>query len=876
MPLAPNTRLGPYEIFELLGAGGMGEVYKARDTRLGRIVAIKVLPPDKVADAERKQRFLQEAKAASALNHPHIMAIYDIASEAGVDFIVMEYVPGKPLSSLIPRAGLPLGEALKYAAQMADALASAHAAGIVHRDLKPGNLIVTDSGNVKLLDFGLAKLVSPVSSDSEATRTLRTQEGAVMGTAAYMSPEQAEGRPVDSRSDTFSFGVMLYEMITGQRPFRGDTSISILSGILRDDPAPPRQLVSDLPAEVERVILRCLRKDPGRRFQHMEDLKVALEELREDTISGILRGVQAPAPRAKSRPWRWMAVAAAVLAAAAGALWFGTSRKSTSAPPLSAVPLTSYAGHVMDPAFSPDGNQVVFAWDGEQQDNIDIYLKLVGPGAPLRLTTHKGIDRYPAWSPDGRSIAFVRLVQGEQAVMLIPALGGPERKLVDGFAINLAWSKDGQWLLMSRFQAQRQVRAVFAYHMATGELRQLTTSLQGAWAGDQDPALSPDGRTLAFARSMTRASSQIYLLPVTASMTPSGEPRQLTSGNRAALVPVWTPDGREVIFSSTFTAGVRGALWRISAKAPPNTPATRVPETDDGESPVISSQGRLAFTRAIRDQNIWRLPLENGRAGKPERLVFSTRQDFEPRYAPDGRKIAFTSDRSGANEVWICDANGSNPLQLTSMNATMTSGARWSPDGQRLVFLSSLEGQQEIYLIGVNGGKPLRLTNNPAHDSAPSWSRDGKWIYFASNRSGRFEVWKMPPDPNGAPVQVTHDGGFSAIESVDGKVLYYGKARGGGIHAIMKMPLDGAPTDLGILANTWGDFDVTDRGIYYVSPPPKAEVRFLNFAGGPPVPIAPLEKQPTFGLAAAPDNRTVLYSQVDAEASELVLIENFH
>ena len=879
MPLAPNSRLGPYEILEHLGSGGMGEVYKARDTRLGRTVALKLLPHDKMADPERKARFLQEARAASALNHPHIMAIYDIASEGGVDFIVMEYVPGRPLSALIPRAGLPLADALKYAAQMADALVAAHAAGIVHRDLKPANLMVSDTGSVKLLDFGLAKLTGAPASDDEATRTLRTQEGAVMGTAAYMSPEQAEGRAVDSRSDTFSFGVMLYEMITGQRPFRGDTSLSVLSGILRDDPEPPRQLVRDLPAEVERVILRCLRKDPARRFQHMEDLKVALEELREDTLSGSLTGMQpasAAAPR-KSGWMRWVAAAVAVIAAAAGGLWFGHSRQPDAEQPLSAVPLTSYPGHVADPSFSPDGNQVAFAWDGEKQDNFDIYIKLVGPGSPLRLTTDAAMQRFPAWSPDGRSIAFVRLGRNQQAVMLIPALGGPERKLLDGLVLNLAWSRDSQWLLMSRGEANVTRRAIFALSVNTGELRRITRSPDGAWAGDQQPALSPDGRTLAFARSMTRVNSEIYVMPLNDAMQPGGEPRQLTYENRASLYPVWSPDGRDIIFSSSLSGGNRGALWRISAKAAPHTPAARLPLTEDGESPAISRQGRLAFTRRVFDQNIWRLPLQNGKPGKPDRFIYSTRQDFEPRYSADGRRIAFSSDRSGASEVWICDADGSNPQQMTSLHATMTAGARWSPDGQRLVFLSTIEGQQEIYLMNAGGGKPVRLTRNPAHDSAPSWSRDGKWIYFASNRTGRFEVWKMPPDPNGVAVQVTKNGGFAAIESTDGATLYIARQYGGGTYSLLRMPAAGGPeTELGMVANTWGDFDVTDRGIYYVSvPEPRSELRFLSFAGGPPTTLAQLEKRSAFGLAAAPDSGAILYTQTDTEASELVLIENF-
>ena len=287
MVLGIGSRLAHYEIVAHLGAGGMGEVYKARDPRLNRMVAIKVLHADRVADPTRKQRFIQEAQAASALNHPNIVVIHDISSQDGVDFMVMECVEGKTLDALIPRQGMRLGDALKVAIQLADALTKAHAAGIIHRDLKPSNVMVSDSGHVKLLDFGLAKLTdeTPLSED-DATRTkrLETEEGSIMGTTAYMSPEQAEGRKLDVRSDIFSFGSVLYEMVTGNRPFEGGTRMSILSAILKEEPKP----LAGVPADLEKIIRRCLRKDPARRFQHMDDLKVALEEVREDSESGRL------------------------------------------------------------------------------------------------------------------------------------------------------------------------------------------------------------------------------------------------------------------------------------------------------------------------------------------------------------------------------------------------------------------------------------------------------------------------------------------------------------------------------------------------------------------------------------------------------------
>ncbi|HET9318545.1 MAG TPA: serine/threonine-protein kinase, partial [Bryobacteraceae bacterium] len=298
-----GRQLGAYQILSLLGAGGMGEVYQARDTRLGRLVALKILPPGVAADPERKRRLLQEAKAASALNHPHIVTLYDVGSEDGVDFLVMEYVQGNTLDKLIPRGGLDLTKALSYAIEIADAFAKAHAAGIIHRDLKPGNIMVTEDGAVKVLDFGIAKLIETLESSEPAdiAQTKTATEGTILGTAAYMSPEQAEGRKVDGRSDIFSFGALLYEMMTGRRAFQGDSKLSTLSAILREEPKPASQVVEGLPRELERIISRCLRKSPERRFQAMPDLKVALEELKEESDSGTLSAAPTPARRRDRR-----------------------------------------------------------------------------------------------------------------------------------------------------------------------------------------------------------------------------------------------------------------------------------------------------------------------------------------------------------------------------------------------------------------------------------------------------------------------------------------------------------------------------------------------------------------------------------------------
>jgi tetratricopeptide (TPR) repeat protein len=321
MALSAGTRLGPYEILSKIGAGGMGEVYKARDTRLGRMVAIKILPPEKLTDENRQRRFEQEAIAASALNHPNIVTVYDVGTQDGLAFLAMELISGKSLDQSIPASGMRIGEILRVASQIADALALAHANGIVHRDLKPANVMITAEGLVKVLDFGLAKVTqSPEGADAE-TRTIagfagHTDAGTVLGTAAYMSPEQTEGKPVDARSDIFALGSLLYEMATGQRAFYGGTAMSTMSAVLRDDPPSCDTVRADLPPQLARVIARCLRKDPARRFQHMADLKVELDDLKQESDSGKLSSPSPAAPARTSRTPMWLAVAASAAIAA--------------------------------------------------------------------------------------------------------------------------------------------------------------------------------------------------------------------------------------------------------------------------------------------------------------------------------------------------------------------------------------------------------------------------------------------------------------------------------------------------------------------------------------------------------------------------------
>jgi serine/threonine protein kinase/Tol biopolymer transport system component len=874
MRLAAGTNLGPYEILGPLGAGGMGEVYKARDSRLGREVAIKVLPAERMADEGRRRRFIQEARAASALNHPNIITIHDISEDGGVDFLVMEYVRGQTIDRLIGRGGMRVGEALRCAIQIADALTKAHGAGIVHRDLKPGNLMVNEDGVVKVLDFGLAKLAEPTepdASDSNApTRTLHAREhtevGAVLGTVAYMSPEQAEGRKVDARSDIFSFGTVLYEMVTGRRPFSADSSAATMAAILHTEPKAPSLTVEALPRELERIILRCLRKDPARRFQHMADLKVQLEEVKEESDSGrVTPGDVAPAPPV--RRWGWVAMAAIAVIAVVAAWILLRPRPAAPIPALKSSPLTSYTGSETNPTFSPDGNQVAFAWNGDKQDNWDIYVKIIGSaGAPLRLTTDPAPDLFPAWSPDGKNIAFVR----GQVILLVSPLGGAERKLADFDADGaISWSPDGKWIVAAQRPTPKQPGGIFLMPLEGGENRLIVST--GSAAEYRSPVPSPDGRRLAFASCSNNYTCEIYISELESGLRPKGEARLLTPQGINLRGLAWASDSQTLLYGGLSNAYALGfGLWRAPVVSGPPQRLVFAPESS--EYPAISKTGLLAYANQTSDADIW--IFETGAGSR--RLISSTRSENNAQFSPDGKRIAFLSDRSGRGEIWVCESDGSHPLQLTS-SPRSTGSPRWSPDGRWIAYDSrTADGTPDIYVIDSTGGRPRPVVQHPASDRIPNWSRDGKWIYFSSNRNGgRDEIFRVPAS-GGEPALITDQGGYVAVESVDGRILYYTKTGGGSSPLFSRLLAGGGEQQ--VLPSVFSRaFAVTAEGIYYTERADQAgmfPMKFFAFSTRQSRVLTRLPETPGFGLSVSPDGKKILYT-LASESSDLVLVENF-
>jgi eukaryotic-like serine/threonine-protein kinase len=871
----------------------MGEVYRARDSRLGREVAIKVLRSDRPADETRRRSFIREAQAASALNHPNIVTVHDIVSARegdsanAVDFIVMEHVAGRTLANAIPCTGMPLGQLLRVAIQVADALARAHAAGIVHRDLKPANVMVSVEGRVKVLDFGLAKLVTPPQAAGPESETLPNalapdsldRPGRLAGTIGYMSPEQAAGREVDARSDIFSFGALLYEIATGRRPFAADSTAEALAALMKDDPAPPRELTPDLPLELDRLIQRCLRKEPERRLQHMLDVKLELEQIQEDSDSG--RVTTRPRTR-RQVPWGAAGlVAALLLATATGvAVWRRWPREVPLQPPR-LVPLTSMRGDEEGVAFSPDGEQVAFTWNGEKQDNYDIYLKMIGSSETRRLTRDPAMDIMPAWSPDGRQIAFVRLGPDGARVHLISPIGESDRKLSD-FPVAFAtpsWSRDGRWLAVARDPSAKATTtapaepggAVYLLPVDGGEPRGLRIPQE---KGDVLAAsLSPDGHHLAYWSGPSLALF-IAVVDLGSDYTPTGVPRRITRWPAwPDLGGCWARDGESFLYGGDWGLLPLLRLWRvdIAGERPPQ--AVEIAGLGAMRPAVALSRDRLAFVRRMDDKDIYRFGA--GRADEP--AIASSFLDADPQFSPDGRKVVFASQRSGESEIWLAGPDGSSPQQLTHGIGVWLGSPRWSPDGRRIAFdVQGEDGHYSIWAIDADGASPRRLTRGPGDQNQPSWSRDGRLVYFAARPDGApqtaYDVWRVSA-AGGAAERVTGGGGGLAYESMDGKTLFFMR-RLADRAPLLAQPLAGGP-ERKVVNCVW-IYTVGAAGLYYIgcSQGPEAPLFLRDPTTGRERLLGKVERAAN-SMTVSPDGRTILYTRDLNQGSDLMLIENF-
>lgn len=879
-PTSPSAR---YLIIEKLGEGGMGVVYKARDQSLQRVVALKSLPSELTADADSQSRLLEEARAASALCHPNIVAIHDLVEEDGCRFLVMEYVEGRNLAELIPARGLPLRDGLRYGAQIADALAAAHEAGITHRDLKPGNVMLTETGRIKVLDFGLAlRATAPQSREPSRTlpETPECVETTIAGTAPYMSPEQAQGLPCDNRSDIFSFGALLYHMLAGVAPFSGPTAVAILGAVVHQEPDPLRPRRPDVPLEVERIVRRCLRKDPARRYQHMGDVKLALEEALEE-----LDAPRASAVRTSGIRRTGWALAGAALAAASLLLWQSRSGSAERvAPP---VQLTSLPGHEESPALSPDGAYVVFHRRNPNGQSYGLWLKQVGSATQTRLTSATPEESSPAWSPDGSHIAFLRHYPGRFAVYQTSQTGADERKLCqfDGLARGLSWRPAGGILATSYRRSPSEPWAIAGIYVADCKLTQWTQPSAND-AGDTNPSFSPDGDTLAFVRQGLDTWGHIYRLELSAGGDPTGTPEKVVAAGQFVSGIAWTPDGRDLIFSAYRDR--RQALWRVRSRPSAATaPVALAPATPPAYEPSIALRAdRLVYRHLSRDTNLWLAPgpaVSPALRKPPVRLIASTTLDDSPQFSPDGRRIVFVSERSGSYELWLADSQGSSLTQLTFFGGPHLGSPRWSPDAARIVFDCVKQGNRDLYAIAADGGPPQQLTETPWHEVRPAYSPDGRWVYFASNRSGRWEIWRMPAG-GGAPVQLTqHGSGPEVSPSADGRFVYFQKA---GQRGLWRIPAEGGAevqvVQDDVEAAHWA---LAPGGIvalrHFDQLQPTLEFRHFSSSAWERLVALPEGAIPARGfttpaLTVSPDGARVVYTHLEQDDSDLVMLSPVH
>jgi len=760
-----------YRILEKLGGGGMGVVYKAEDTKLGRTVALKVLPPERVADPNRKRRFVQEARAASALNHPNIITIYDIDEAEGVHYIAMECVEGKTLERLIARHGLRVNEALKYAVQMAAALAKAHSAGIVHRDLKPTNVMVTDDGLVKVLDFGLAKLTEAApASDAETAVMLEptTEEGTIVGTVGYMSPEQAEGKAVDARSDIFSFGSVLYEMLTGQRAFQGETKVSTIAAILREEPKPLSQVVEGLPREVERLVRRCLRKDPAHRFQHMDDLKVALEELKEESDSGELaEAVAAGLPRQVERGGvkpplrRWLAIAVAgvVLLAVATVVAYILWPRPQAPAQRTLTRLTFDPGLQSDPTFSPDGQ--MFAYSSDHSGNFDIWVQQISGGNPVQVTNNPAHDWQPDWSPDGKQIVF-RSERDGGGLYVVPALGGHETK-VSSFGYRPRWSPDGSRILFRStiLRGVSEPLRVYIVGLDGNPPHEVLAGTLTAAASETSVAWNPDGQRVSIRLGQPgEPQGGFWTVPVAGGAPVKSQlATQVEDQLKAASVFlgdfVWAPAGKALYFEGT-SRDVRN-LWKVTVE-PDTLRWVAGPErltTGPGQDTTlaVSMDGKkLAFVTRTGSVRIWSIPFDaaKGRTTGEGQPVTAAGMDADlPDLTRDGGKLVFEGIRAGKVSLWEKSLPDGRETLLFA-DSSERAFPRWSRDGTRLAYRRRRPGtpaSTSIAVLPAGGGSEEPLLSpftNMCHNPW-DWSADGKWMLAGCRRPpGRAALWLLP------------------------------------------------------------------------------------------------------------------------------------
>jgi serine/threonine-protein kinase len=813
----PGTMLGPYEVLSLLGAGGMGEVYKARDTRLDRIVAIKILPAHLAGKPELRERFEREARTIAGLNHPHICTLYDIGRQDGIDFLVMEYLEGETLATRLLKGPLPLDQVLRYAIEVSDALDKAHRKGVTHRDVKPGNIMLTKNGS-KLLDFGLAKLkqeAAPAAVPLSQLPTLSknpTVEGTILGTLQYMAPEQLEGKvnEIDGRTDIFAFGALVYEMATGKKAFEGKTAASLIAKILETEPPPISSLQPMTPAALDRVIRKCLRKDPDERWQSARDVADELKWITEADAQVS----RAASPDAKSAPKSWsrsviLGLAAAVVAAVAGlAGWILRPAPAPSEQPVSrftiALPPGEALAGVSAVALSPDGRQLAYV--AARGATRQLYLRAMDGFESRAIAGTEGAA-HPFFSPDGQWLGF--FAQGKLKKVSVD--GGAVLTLADSMTTRGAsWDRQGSiFFVTSSFGTVLRVSD-------TGGTPQALTRHEGGETSHRWPELLPDGNAILFAAGQATANFANGAKIVVQSLQ-TGDRRDLI---QQATYPRYAPSGHLVYAQAGNLLAVPFDPQRleVTGAAVPVVEGVLQTTGDGNARYTISSTGSLAYVpgRAefIQSRLVW-----VSRNGAETILPGPARYYRAPRLSPDGRRVAVAINDQ-ETQVWLYDLSRETLSRLTFEGNTNVHQI-WTPDGRWIVFQSNKEGPQNVFRQLADGsGAVERLTTGdavhlpgswsadgevlaihessstvsgdirmlrladpargpqpflrtPFNEESPMFSPDGRWLAYSSDEAGRKEVYVQPYPGPGGKVQISTDGGIEPLWNPNGRELFY-------------------------------------------------------------------------------------------------------
>lgn len=570
----------------------------------------------------------------------------------------------------------------------------------------------------------------------------------------------------------------------------------------------------------------------------------------------------------------WLAFGAVALAVIGFAVYQNFSGRKSNAQMVARVaPFSGLPGREDFPAFSPDGRQMAFAWNGGDGDNLDVYVKIIGAGEPVRLTGNEADDINPVYAPDGRFIAFIRSLSTASDVILISALGGAERKLATlrSARSSLSFAPDGKTLAVADNDSTRGETGIFLLDVETGAKRRVTSPPE--FSSDGEPHFSPDGKSIVFVRAASPVAQEIYLV----STGGGGEARQLTADKTQIRGIAWSADGKQIVFAS-LRASNQLNLWQIAASG--GEPVLIATGGKNPSHPAVAPDGKsIAYVEATTDSNIWQIEFDGAKKQIPPRkFIASSQADHSPNFSPDGGRVVFASDRTGNYEIWTADAGGANARQLTDLKTSAAGTPRVSPDGVSVAFDAQTDGKGDIFIIGAEGGSPRNLTANAAHDVLPAWSANGRFVYFCSDRNGERQIWKISAD-GGEAVQITRQGGFESFASPDGREIFYTKNRG--VAGIWKVAVDGSEESaVAELAEAgyWRYWSVVQDGIYFVaraSNPPYA-IKFYSFASKQISDAAQLEKTPLWiypGLAAAPDGKTLLYAQSDQNSSGIMLAE---